>query len=80
MEYHVSVCDLTLVKRGWLFGKILLCLGMHACRDESEWWIFPAGLVLCKLFQSQLINWHVANLEIQDRSLYSNDFELFWQS
>ncbi|PON67877.1 ephrin type-B receptor [Parasponia andersonii] len=48
--------------------------------DESEWWIFPAGLVLCKLFQSQLIIWHVANLEIQDRSLYSNDFELFWQS
>ncbi|XP_054796784.1 uncharacterized protein LOC129302133 [Prosopis cineraria] len=48
--------------------------------DESEWWIFPAGLVLCKLFQSQLVNWHVANLEIQDRSLYSDDFELFWQS
>lgn len=48
--------------------------------DENEWWIFPAGLVLCKIFQSQLINWHVANLEIQDRSLYSNDFELFWQS
>ncbi|KAH1033276.1 hypothetical protein J1N35_045450 [Gossypium stocksii] len=48
--------------------------------DESEWWIFPAGLVLCKLFQSRLINWHVANLEIQDRSMYSNDFDLFWQS
>ncbi|PPR86976.1 hypothetical protein GOBAR_AA33722 [Gossypium barbadense] len=48
--------------------------------NESEWWIFPSGLVLCKLFQSQLINWHVANLEIQDRSLYSDDFELFWQS
>ncbi|KAJ8774786.1 hypothetical protein K2173_017232 [Erythroxylum novogranatense] len=48
--------------------------------DESEWWIFPAGLVLCKLLQSQLVNWHVANLEIQDRSLYSNDLEMFWQS
>ncbi|KAJ7958849.1 Ephrin type-B receptor [Quillaja saponaria] len=48
--------------------------------DESEWWIFPAGLVVCKFLQAQLINWHVANLEIQDRSLYSNDFELFWQS
>eukprot|EP00257_Ricinus_communis_P015247 XP_015573122.1 uncharacterized protein LOC8275643 [Ricinus communis] len=48
--------------------------------DESEWWIFPAGLVLCKILQSQLVNWHVANLEIQDRSLYSSDFELFWQS
>ncbi|KDP34141.1 hypothetical protein JCGZ_07712 [Jatropha curcas] len=48
--------------------------------DESEWWMFPAGLVLCKILQSQLVNWHVANLEIQDRSLYSNDFDLFWQS
>ncbi|KAJ0091167.1 hypothetical protein Patl1_12976 [Pistacia atlantica] len=48
--------------------------------DESEWWLFPAGLVLCKILQSQLINWHVANLEIQDRSLYSNNFDLFWQS
>nr|GME14715.1 uncharacterized protein LOC109179865 [Ipomoea batatas] len=47
---------------------------------ESVWWIFPFTLVLCKCIQSQLINWHVANLEIQDRSLYSNDFELFWQS
>lgn len=50
------------------------------CRDESEWWIFPFALVLCKCIQSQLINWHVANLEIQDRSLYSTDFELFWQT
>ncbi|KAI8531022.1 hypothetical protein RHMOL_Rhmol11G0105400 [Rhododendron molle] len=47
--------------------------------DESEWWIFPVGLVLCKCIQSRLVNWHVANLEIQDRSLYSNRFELFWQ-
>ncbi|CAK9138402.1 unnamed protein product [Ilex paraguariensis] len=49
-------------------------------KDESEWWIFPVALVVCKCIQSQLINWHVANLEIQDRSLYSNDFDLFWQS
>lgn len=48
--------------------------------DESEWWIFPFALVVCKCIQLQLVNWHVANLEIQDRSLYSNDFELFWQS
>lgn len=48
--------------------------------DESEWWIFPVGLLLCKCLQSRLINWHVANLEIQDRSLYSSDFDVFWQS
>ncbi|KAJ0936556.1 hypothetical protein HanRHA438_Chr03g0132581 [Helianthus annuus] len=39
--------------------------------EESEWWIFPVALVLCKCIQSCLVNWHVANLEIQDRSLYS---------
>ena len=50
------------------------------CRDESEWWIFLAGLVVCKFLQSRLVNWHVANLEIQDRSLYSNQFDMFWQS
>ncbi|KAL9226861.1 hypothetical protein vseg_002624 [Gypsophila vaccaria] len=48
--------------------------------DESEWWIFPAGLLLCKCLQSRMINWHVANLEIQDPTLYSTDFDVFWQS
>ncbi|CAM8961294.1 unnamed protein product [Rhodiola kirilowii] len=48
--------------------------------DGSEWWIFPGALIFCKSIQSLLINWHVANLEIQDRSLYSSDYELFWQS
>lgn len=48
--------------------------------DESGWWMFPSGLMLCKCIQTHLINWHVANLEIQDRSLYSNNPSLFWQS
>ena len=62
----------------WVFD-VCVVFGW-GCRGESEWWIFPAGLVVCKIMQSQLINRHVANLEIQDRSLYSKDFELFWQS
>ncbi|KAJ9537317.1 hypothetical protein OSB04_030050 [Centaurea solstitialis] len=41
---------------------------------------FPGCLVLCKCVQSWLVNWHVANLEIQDRSLYSNDVVAFWRS
>lgn len=48
--------------------------------EESEWWIFPIALVLCKCIQSCLLNWHVANLEIQDRSLYSNDVVAFWRT
>ncbi|XP_008805792.1 uncharacterized protein LOC103718651 [Phoenix dactylifera] len=48
--------------------------------DESGWWLFPTGLVVCKCIQARLVDWHVANLEIQDRSLYSNDPNVFWQS
>ncbi|XP_075489131.1 LOW QUALITY PROTEIN: uncharacterized protein LOC142527987 [Primulina tabacum] len=48
--------------------------------DESEWWVFPIALLLCKCIQSRFVNWHVADLEIKDSSLYSDDFDLFWQS
>ncbi|EXB24696.1 hypothetical protein L484_005490 [Morus notabilis] len=48
--------------------------------DESEWWVLPSGLAVCKLIQAQLIDRHVANQEIQDPSLYSNDSDVFWQS
>jgi hypothetical protein len=55
----------------WFDGK---------CRDESEWWMLPCGLVLCKIIQARLIDCHVANQEIQDFSLYSSDPDVFWQS
>ncbi|XP_027173507.1 uncharacterized protein LOC113773152 [Coffea eugenioides] len=48
--------------------------------DESGWWMLPSGLLLCKIFQARLINYHVANLEVQDRTLYSNDPDAFWRS
>ncbi|KAJ9555936.1 hypothetical protein OSB04_010550 [Centaurea solstitialis] len=48
--------------------------------EESEWWILPLALVMCKFIQSCFVNWHIANLEIQDRSLYSSDTAAFWQS
>ncbi|CAI9100492.1 OLC1v1037607C1 [Oldenlandia corymbosa var. corymbosa] len=48
--------------------------------DESGWWMLPSGLLLCKICQARLINYHVANLEVQDRTLYSTDPEAFWRS
>ncbi|KAA3477228.1 GMP synthase [Gossypium australe] len=48
--------------------------------DESEWWMLPSGLVVCKIIQARLIDFHVANQEIQDHSLYSTDPDVFWQS
>ncbi|XP_015899506.2 uncharacterized protein LOC107432822 [Ziziphus jujuba] len=48
--------------------------------DESEWWVLPSGLALCKIIQARLIDCHIANQEIQDHSLYSSDPDLFWQT
>uniref|UniRef100_A0A803NU05 DUF8003 domain-containing protein n=1 Tax=Cannabis sativa TaxID=3483 RepID=A0A803NU05_CANSA len=48
--------------------------------DESEWWVLPSGLAVCKIIQARLIDRHVANQEIQDHYLYSNDPDVFWQS
>lgn len=49
-------------------------------REENEWWLLPSGLILCKFLQARLIDYHIANQEIQDLTLYSRDPELFWQS
>ncbi|CAN0899997.1 hypothetical protein LINGRAHAP2_LOCUS20590, partial [Linum grandiflorum] len=48
--------------------------------DESEWWILPCGMLVCKIVQARLIDCHIANQEIQDYSLYSNDPGVFWQA
>ncbi|XP_076911612.1 uncharacterized protein LOC143569627 [Bidens hawaiensis] len=48
--------------------------------DDGGWWMLPTGLMICKIAQAQLIDYHVANQEIQDRTLYCNDPNIFWQS
>ncbi|CAM0908386.1 unnamed protein product [Alopecurus aequalis] len=45
---------------------------------ENGWWIMPIVLFLVKSLQAGLVNWHVANLEIQDYSLFSPDPDRFW--
>lgn len=48
--------------------------------EESGWWLFPTTLLLCKCVQAPMVDWHIANLEIQDRTLYSKDPAKFWES
>lgn len=48
--------------------------------EESGWWLFPTTLLLCKCVQVPMVDWHIANLEIQDRTLYSKDPAKFWES
>uniref|UniRef100_A0A0D9W2D7 DUF8003 domain-containing protein n=1 Tax=Leersia perrieri TaxID=77586 RepID=A0A0D9W2D7_9ORYZ len=47
-------------------------------REDNEWWILPIILFLFKSLQAGFVNWHVANLEIQDYSLFSPDPDRFW--
>ncbi|CAL5028567.1 unnamed protein product [Urochloa decumbens] len=47
-------------------------------REDNEWWILPTILFLIKSLQAGLVNWHVANLEFQDYTLFSPDPDRFW--
>lgn len=50
---------------------------MYSMEDE-KWWLLPTILMLFKLVQARLIDWHIANLEIQDFSLFCPDPDTFW--
>ncbi|KAG0610062.1 hypothetical protein M758_7G036100 [Ceratodon purpureus] len=47
--------------------------------EENMWWVLPSLLVLVKSVQARTIDLHVANLEVQDRSLYATDPLKFWE-
>lgn len=46
--------------------------------EDEKWWLLPATLMLFKLIQARLTDWHIANLEVQDFSLYCPDPDAFW--
>ncbi|KAJ0961650.1 hypothetical protein J5N97_001147 [Dioscorea zingiberensis] len=48
-------------------------------REDNDWWVLPTTLLLVKSLQAGFVNCHIANLEIQDFSLYSQDPENFWE-
>ncbi|KAG6636083.1 hypothetical protein CIPAW_11G086100 [Carya illinoinensis] len=47
-------------------------------RDDDKWWLLPTILVLFKSIQGRFVNWHIANLEIEDLSLFCPDPDAFW--
>lgn len=50
----------------------------NARREEDNWWLLPTILLLLKLIQARFVDWHIANLEIRDFSLFSSDPDTFW--
>ncbi|KAK9716251.1 hypothetical protein RND81_06G221200 [Saponaria officinalis] len=47
-------------------------------RDYDAWWLLPLVLLLLKCIQARFVDWHLANLEISDSSLFSPDPDGFW--
>jgi hypothetical protein len=47
-------------------------------RDDDKWWLLPTILLLFKSIQARFVNWHIANLEIEDISLFCPDPDAFW--
>ncbi|XP_057977615.1 uncharacterized protein LOC131164447 isoform X2 [Malania oleifera] len=47
-------------------------------REDDKWWLLPTILLLFKSIQARFVDWHIANLEVQDFSLFSSDPDTFW--
>ncbi|KAF5729667.1 hypothetical protein HS088_TW20G00031 [Tripterygium wilfordii] len=47
-------------------------------REVDKWWLLPTILLLFKSIQARFVDWHIANLEIHDFSLFCPDPDAFW--
>ncbi|EXC26737.1 hypothetical protein L484_023351 [Morus notabilis] len=47
-------------------------------REDDKWWLLPTILLLFKIIQARFVDWHIANLEIEDYSLFCPDPDAFW--
>jgi hypothetical protein len=48
------------------------------CREDDKCWLLPIILFLFKSVQARFVSWHIANLEVQDFSLFCPDPDAFW--
>lgn len=74
MFWLSSLLDLYSFRTSFLFGQMSLL----ADREDDKWWLLPTILVLFKSIQARAVNWHIANLEVEDFSLYCPDPDTFW--
>ncbi|CAA2974478.1 transmembrane [Olea europaea subsp. europaea] len=47
-------------------------------KEDERWWLLPTILLLFKAVQARFVDWHIANLEVRDFSLFSPDPDTFW--
>lgn len=49
-----------------------------AKREDDRWWLLPTILLLIKCIQARFVDWHIANIEVSDFSLFCPDPDAFW--
>eukprot|EP00897_Mesotaenium_endlicherianum_P005770 jgi/Mesen1/5220/ME000026S04528 len=47
---------------------------------DGLWWLLPLLCIICKSTQARVVDCHVANCDIQDRTLFSEDPSKFWET
>ncbi|WCJ20729.1 hypothetical protein M5689_002944 [Euphorbia peplus] len=47
-------------------------------RENDKWWLLPTILLLFKTLQARFVDWHIANLEMPDFSLFCPNPDAFW--
>lgn len=60
----------------WL--SLLCSYTFSYAREDDNWWLLPTILLLFKAVQARFVDWHIANLEVQDFSLFTHDPDTFW--
>ncbi|KAL4590948.1 hypothetical protein LXL04_003895 [Taraxacum kok-saghyz] len=46
--------------------------------EDDDWWLLPLLLMVLKVVQARFVDCHIANLEIEDFSLFCPDPDTFW--
>lgn len=46
--------------------------------EDDDWWLLPTLLMLLKVIQARIVDCHIANLEVEDFSLFCPHPDTFW--
>ncbi|KAJ7554138.1 hypothetical protein O6H91_06G127300 [Diphasiastrum complanatum] len=68
-HYKVKLSSVFMDLYAWSFSS-----------EENNWWIIPVALLGCKCMQAYMVDLHIANLEIQDHTVYLEEPLKFWES
>ncbi|KAH7294748.1 hypothetical protein KP509_27G016400 [Ceratopteris richardii] len=61
-------------------GSIGYIYALNFTAEDGGWWLFPVVLFVCKIIQARMLDHHIANLEVRNRTIYSKDPAKFWDS